>query len=87
MCSSDDENVADIETMEENLQFINMLISPDGTYEIYQARTAADARYFLERKTVKQDYVHIIIDTPEGRWGKDIDGLYLEKLLPMQFNL
>ena len=87
MYGSGKENAADIETAEEGVQFVNMTISPDGTYEIYQAPTAADARCFLERKVILQKYTFIVVETPEGKWGKDIDGLYLEKLLPIQLNI
>jgi hypothetical protein len=72
---------------EKPARFVDMRIRPDAVFEIYEAASAADARSFLEMKTVSQDYLHIIVDTPEGKWGRDIQGIFLEELLPMQYKL
>jgi hypothetical protein len=48
------------------------------TYELYTARTARRAREFLNGKTVTDESHHIVVETPEGTWGKSIDGLYKE---------
>jgi hypothetical protein len=48
------------------------------TYEVYKAPTAHDARHFLNGKCVKERLFYIVVETPEGTWGKDIEGLYKE---------
>ena len=48
------------------------------SYEVYEARTARQARDFLNGKTVAEPLCYIIVETPEGNWGKDIDGLFEE---------
>ena len=47
-------------------------------YEVYRATTAQEARNFLESKTVSQPFSYILVETSEGNWGKDINGLYKE---------
>ncbi len=49
------------------------------TYEMYKAKTAQLAREFLETKTVNKKLYYIVVETPEGNWAKDIDGMYKEK--------
>jgi hypothetical protein len=48
------------------------------TYEVFKARTAQEAREFLNGKTVAERLYYIVVETPEGNWGKDIEGLYKE---------
>ena len=48
------------------------------TYEVYRAKTAQQAREFLEGKTVTEKLYYIVVETPEGNWGKDIKGMYKE---------
>jgi hypothetical protein len=48
------------------------------TYEVYTARTARRGRDFLNSRTVTERDYHIVVETPEGTWSKDIDGLYKE---------
>jgi hypothetical protein len=49
-----------------------------STYEMYRAKTAQEARNFLEGKTVSKQLYYVVVETPEGNWGKDIDGIYKE---------
>ena len=58
-----------------------------NTYELYASETAAAARDFLMSKKVTQELYYMVVETPEGNWGVDIDGLYLERLLPWQTDL
>jgi len=48
------------------------------TYEIYTARTARRAREFLNGKTVTANLHYIVVETPEGTWGKSVEGLFRE---------
>ena len=65
-------------------KFIEKRKTPSGTYEVYKARNAGSAKNFLKSKKVNENKYYIKIETPEGNWGVDIDGLYLEKLQPFQ---
>ena len=57
-----------------------------NTYEVYQGKDAESARQFLLTKQVDKQLYYIVVETPEGNWGMDIQGLYLEKLLPWQID-
>jgi len=46
------------------------------TYEMYTARTARRARDFLNGETVTERFYYIVVETPEGDWGKSSEGLY-----------
>jgi hypothetical protein len=48
------------------------------TYEVCKAHTAQDAREFLDGKSVTERLYHVVVETPEGNWGKDLEGLYKE---------
>jgi hypothetical protein len=57
------------------------------TYEYYAASSADEARLFLSYREVTKPLYYIQVETPEGIWGLDRDGLYLAELLPFQKNL
>jgi HEAT repeat protein len=56
-------------------------------YEIYKGINAESARNLLFTKRVDKKNYYIIVETPEGNWGLDVEGLFLEHLLPWQTNL
>lgn len=41
-------------------------------------------RFLLDDLTVDMAVTYFVVETPDGNWCKDIDGLYLENLLPWQ---
>ena len=49
-----------------------------STYEIYSGPDKASAFAFLNEKNVSRRYYYIIVDTPEGSFGKDCIGFYQE---------
>lgn len=52
---------------------------------VFRARNADQAkRFLLDDLIVDTQVTYFVVETPEGIWGKDIDGLYLENLLPWQ---
>jgi hypothetical protein len=57
------------------------------TYEEYKAGNAESARSFLLTKHVTEPAYYIVVETPEGVWGTDVEGLYLECLAPWQTDL
>ena len=56
----------------------------NSIYEIYAGTDAESAKAFLLTKQVDKKLYYIVVETPEGNWGMDIQGLYLERLLPWQ---
>jgi hypothetical protein len=58
-----------------------------ATYELYRSDAAEIAKEFLLTKRVPERLQYIVVETPEGVWGLDIDGIYLEKLLPWQCDI
>ena len=59
----------------------------NSTYEGYRADTAEKARHFLSCCTVTEPLYYIVVHTPEGTWGLDREGMYLEELQPFQTDL
>lgn len=49
-----------------------------GTYRIYRADSASAAKQFLTQNPVTRKYLYWIVETPEGNFGRDIDGIYQE---------
>ncbi len=68
-------------------KFVVKRQTPSGTYEVYKGGSAESARAFLATKRVTQSKYYIKVETPEGNWGMDLDGLYLERLVPFQSNI
>lgn len=48
------------------------------TYEVHTASSKEDALAFLEKKKVEAQHYYIIVETPEGNWGKDCMGVFEE---------
>ena len=69
------------------VKFLRKQETPEAIYEIYQANDAESAKAFLFTKNVTKDAYYILVETPEGAWGIDKLGLYLERLLPFQQNV
>lgn len=57
-----------------------------AVYETYRADDAEAAKAFLMTKRVDRELYYIVVETPRGNWGMDIEGLYLEQLLPWQLD-
>lgn len=47
---------------------------------------AERARAFLLNESVDRELYYIVVETPDGAWGLDIEGLYLEGLRPWQLD-
>ncbi len=47
-------------------------------YRIYKAPDAQTAKQFLSESTVTQPLYYFIVETPEGNYGRDKDGMYKE---------
>ena len=49
-----------------------------SVYEVYTGPDKPSAIEFLKDKTVTQKMYYVVVDTPEGSFGRDINGLYQE---------
>jgi hypothetical protein len=50
----------------------------ESTYEVWTAPTADSAKAFLNTRTIKKNFYYLVVETPEGNWGKDCMGVYRE---------
>lgn len=50
-----------------------------GQYYVYRAPDKRSALEFLKRASVSEAGVHVVVQTPEGTWGKDETGIYEEE--------
>lgn len=72
---------------EKGIECRELRVGPAGTYEVYWAPSAALAKEFLREKSLPDPDAHIIVETPEGNWCADSEGIYLERLLPFQTSI
>ncbi len=49
-----------------------------STYEVWTAPTAESAKQFLNSRSVTKGFYYLVVETPEGNWGKDCMGVYRE---------
>ncbi|MFN0018100.1 MAG: hypothetical protein ACKVP0_07575 [Pirellulaceae bacterium] len=57
----------------------NTIVGPATYYyEVFTAKTAQEARDYLNTKAITAANTYCIVETPEGNWGKDKDGMYKE---------
>lgn len=68
-------------------RFVQKLQKENRTYEIYKGTDVESAKKFLVTKRVDKKLYYIEVETSEGTWGMDIEGLYLVRLLPWQKNI
>lgn len=48
------------------------------TYREYRGPSKAATMAFLQDHPVNRNYYYLIVETPEGNFGRDIDGIYAE---------
>lgn len=49
-----------------------------SVYEVYTGPDKASASAFLKTKPVTRKFYYIVVETPEGNFGRDINGFYQE---------
>lgn len=49
-----------------------------NVWMVYKASSKTDAMAFLSKQVVDRPSYYIIVETPEGNFGRDIDGIYQE---------
>jgi hypothetical protein len=69
-----EERVEDVDTS--GVTFVAVERRDEFTYEVYRANSKREALAFLKSKTVKWKLYYIEVETPEGTYGKDINGTY-----------
>lgn len=85
--SSSPDNAAKESTEDHPPIFVGKQLNNGAIYEIYKSTDVEGAKVFLKTKEVDKREYYIVVETPNGNWGKDIMGLYLEHLLPWQLDL
>ena len=50
----------------------------DNVWSIHQASCKADAMAFLSSHPVDRPHFYLIVETPEGNFGRDLHGIYQE---------
>lgn len=68
-------------------RFLKKMRRGKAAYKVYTAADAESARAFLSTKKVERPFYYVEVQTPEGDWGIDKEGLYLVELLPWQADL
>jgi len=58
-----------------------------ATYLTLNGPDAERAKEFLEGESIDRKLYYIVVETPDGVWGIDIEGLYLENLRPWQLEI
>ncbi|MGO9119679.1 MAG: hypothetical protein ACLQPD_18965 [Desulfomonilaceae bacterium] len=46
--------------------------------EVWRAASAQAAKEYLNTRVITQRLYYLVVETPEGNWGKDVDGAYKE---------
>jgi hypothetical protein len=54
-------------------------------YEVYSGANKREAIQFLSTLHVNEPLKYVVVQTPEGSWGRDIAGIYKEGELPTQY--
>lgn len=65
-------------TRKGKVKYIRTNVQGPNTYEVHEAPSKEVALEFLKNKTVTKGRYYVIVETPEGNWGKDINGIYQE---------
>jgi len=54
------------------------VMGKDAIYRIHKGPDAASAKAFLEQNPVTRKFYYIVVETPEGNYCRDIQGIYKE---------
>lgn len=60
------------------MKFITEDQQQKATYRIYQAPNSATAKEYLRQNPISQRYYYLIVETPEGNYCRDIEGISKE---------
>lgn len=65
-------------TKTDNVTFVSEDHKGMHTYRVHRAPSKAAAMAFLQANPVTQNYLYLIVETPHGDFGRDINGIYEE---------
>lgn len=74
--SDDVKSAKSVEGNKDNVKFREKFSKNQYTYECYDGKTKADAMEFLKDKEVTEGLYYVCVYTPEGDFGRDINGIY-----------
>lgn len=75
-------------TRNQEPKFVRHDVRQDGrVYEVFQGYDSESAKAFLATRKVTKKKYYVVVETPDGNWGADIEGLYLERLRDWQTNI
>lgn len=74
--SSDVKQTKSVEGNKDNVKFRETITKNQYTYECYDAKSKADAMEFLKDRKVSEGLYYVCVYTPEGDFGRDINGIY-----------
>jgi hypothetical protein len=66
------------------LRFVEIKQTGKATYQTLAGEDPEKAKAFLRNEPVDKEKYYIIVETPDGNWGTDFKGLFLEHLRPWQ---
>jgi hypothetical protein len=69
-----EERIKQVDTT--SVQFAKSELRNRFTYEIYRAPNREQALAFLKSKVVNKQMYYIEVETPEGTFGRDLNGIY-----------
>jgi hypothetical protein len=56
----------------------NQRLGIASVYRVHEARDAATAKAFLQRTSVTRPNYYVVVETPDGNYCRDIQGIYRE---------
>ncbi len=62
----------------DNVTFVSEDHKGMHTYRVHRAPSKAAAMAFLQANPVPRNYLYLIVETPDGDFGRDINGIYEE---------
>ncbi|MBX7233853.1 MAG: hypothetical protein K1X65_05665 [Caldilineales bacterium] len=58
--------------------FVNEFQKGINTYRVHRGPSKAAAMAFLQAHPVDRNFFYLVVETPEGNFGRDVDGIYAE---------
>jgi uncharacterized protein YndB with AHSA1/START domain len=71
-------NVPDVPELSSRVTFVRESREASYVWMIHQAANKADAMEFLSQQQIDKPFYYMVVETPEGNFGRDEDGIYTE---------
>lgn len=69
---------------EADLTYVGTHEHGGATYDVLRGDDPERAKVFLRAEKITRERYYLVVETPDGTWGTDIETLYLENLRPWQ---